>query len=214
MPNKRPSDPDPESASEQPAAATPSVRRISNPRPKKGQPKPDPEPTAASDPAPEPETPSAPVQSPPEPAPEPQGDDSDDESPSFDSEWPAPETSGAQSQEGGKRKRRRRKNKGGQGGQGGSSQQASADTTPPSDPSGDVPADPSSQQRPQPPSRPQPPQRPKVDPTLLAKRAWKIYLSEVSEEGVALISDQDARELTRRCFRLAEIFLEEQSRRS
>ena len=212
MPNKRPSDPDPESASEQPAAATPSVRRISNPRPKKGQPKPDPEPTAASDPAPAP-SPAA-VQMPPQPAPEPQSDDSDDESPSFDSEWPAPETSGAQSQEGGKRKRRRRKNKGGQGGQGGSSQQASADTTPPSDPSGDVPADPSSQQRPQPPSRPQPPQRPKVDPTLLAKRAWKIYLSEVSEEGVALISDQDARELTRRCFRLAEIFLEEQSRRS
>ena len=43
--------------------------------------------------------------------------------------------------------------------------------------------------------------------------AWKIYLSEVSEEGVALIGDNDAKDLSRRCFRLAEIFLEEQNRR-
>jgi hypothetical protein len=61
---------------------------------------------------------------------------------------------------------------------------------------------------------PQPPQqRPRLDPEQLAKFAWKIYLAEVSEEGVALIGDNDARELSRRCFRLAEIFLEEQSRR-
>jgi hypothetical protein len=60
----------------------------------------------------------------------------------------------------------------------------------------------------------QPPQqRFKIDSEELAKRAWKIYLAEVSEEGVALIGDSDARELSRRCFRLAEIFLEEQSRR-
>ncbi len=48
---------------------------------------------------------------------------------------------------------------------------------------------------------------------MLTKLAWKIYLSEVSEEGVALIGDSDAKELSRRCFRLAEIFMEEQSRR-
>jgi hypothetical protein len=64
--------------------------------------------------------------------------------------------------------------------------------------------------------QPRPPQatRSKVDPELLARHAWKIFLAEVSEEGIALISDHDARELTRRCFRLAEIFLEEQTRRA
>lgn len=54
--------------------------------------------------------------------------------------------------------------------------------------------------------------RPKLDPELVAKKAWKIYLAEVSEEGLALISDQDARELSRRSFRLAEVFLEEAAR--
>lgn len=57
------------------------------------------------------------------------------------------------------------------------------------------------------------PQRAKTDPELLTKMAWKIYLAEVSEEGVALIGDADAKDLSRRCFRLAEIFIEEQSRR-
>jgi len=42
--------------------------------------------------------------------------------------------------------------------------------------------------------------------------AWKIYLAEVSEEGIALINDSDAREIARRCFRLAAIFLDEQAR--
>jgi len=28
--------------------------------------------------------------------------------------------------------------------------------------------------------------RPKLDPALLTERAWKIYLAEVSEEGVSL----------------------------
>lgn len=54
--------------------------------------------------------------------------------------------------------------------------------------------------------------RPKLDPELVAKKAWKIYLAEVSEEGLALISDQDARDLSRRSFRLAEFFLEEAAR--
>ncbi len=64
-------------------------------------------------------------------------------------------------------------------------------------------------------NRPQP-QKPrrKLDPEKVAKNAWKIFLAEVSEEGVALIADHDARELARRCFRLSEIFLEEEERRS
>jgi hypothetical protein len=53
----------------------------------------------------------------------------------------------------------------------------------------------------------------KLDSESVSKLAWKIYLAEVSEEGVALIADSDAKELTRRCFRLAEIFVEEQTRR-
>ena len=65
-----------------------------------------------------------------------------------------------------------------------------------------------------PPQNPQQqPQRTKIDPELLTKMAWKIYLAEVSEEGVALIGDNDAKDLSRRCFRLAEIFIEEQLRR-
>ena len=55
--------------------------------------------------------------------------------------------------------------------------------------------------------------RRKHDPEQIAKKAWKIFLSEVSEEGVALINDNDARELARRCFRLSEIFLDEVDRR-
>lgn len=55
--------------------------------------------------------------------------------------------------------------------------------------------------------------RRKLDPDKVAKNAWKIFLAEVSEEGVALIGDNDARELARRCFRLSEIFLEEEDRR-
>lgn len=64
--------------------------------------------------------------------------------------------------------------------------------------------------------QPRAPQKPRKrpDPDKVAKNAWKIYLAEVSEEGVALIGDNDARELARRCFRLAEIFLEEEDRRS
>jgi hypothetical protein len=63
-------------------------------------------------------------------------------------------------------------------------------------------------------NRPQPhkPRR-KPDPSKVAKNAWKIFLAEVSEEGVALIGDNDARELARRCFRLSEIFIEEEDKR-
>lgn len=62
--------------------------------------------------------------------------------------------------------------------------------------------------------RPSQKQRSRPDPDKIAKNAWKIFLAEVSEEGVALIGDNDARELARRCFRLAEIFLEEEGRRN
>ncbi len=62
--------------------------------------------------------------------------------------------------------------------------------------------------------RPPQKQRPRLDSDKVAKNAWKIFLAEVSEEGVALIADNDARELARRCFRLSEIFLEEESRRN
>lgn len=58
------------------------------------------------------------------------------------------------------------------------------------------------------------PSRSRVNPEELAKKAWKIFLAEVSEEGLALIHDNDARELSRRSFRLAEIFLEEAGRRA
>jgi hypothetical protein len=56
--------------------------------------------------------------------------------------------------------------------------------------------------------------RPKLDSDEVSKKAWRIFLSEVGEEGLALIDDHDAREISRRCFRLAEIFLEEAARRS
>ena len=46
----------------------------------------------------------------------------------------------------------------------------------------------------------------------LCKKAWDIYIAEVSEEGVELFPDNDARELVRRSFRLAEIFLMEELR--
>ena len=57
-------------------------------------------------------------------------------------------------------------------------------------------------------------QVPQIDAKELSKRAWKIFLSEVSEEGLALIGDKEGRELSKRSFRLAEIFLEEQGRRN
>lgn len=56
--------------------------------------------------------------------------------------------------------------------------------------------------------------RPKLDSDEVSKKAWRIFLSEVGEEGLALIDDHDAREISRRCFRLAEIFMEEASRRT
>ena len=141
-----------------------------------------------------------------------------------ESDWPEPEpaSSGeAAPQEGGKRnKRRRKRGKGGANAQGAS---GSPDPVSAENP-GEGPAAASGSQNPHGQSAPRPhssgqggaqqPSRPKHEPEELSKRAWKIYLSEVSEEGVALIGDNDARELAKRCFRLAEIFLDEHARRS
>jgi hypothetical protein len=179
------------------------------------------------------EAPAKPVPAPfpvfdgPEEASGPQSDlESDAASPPLEnSDWPEPEpaTSGEPSvQEGTKRnKRRRKRGKGGGGSQGPAADADSAAADPVQEVSPAAPTGPKPHQQPSP--RPpqsgqaggqQPPQsRPKHEPDAMAKLAWKIYLSEVSEEGVALIGDNDAKELARRCFRLAEIFLDEQGKR-
>lgn len=169
--------------------AEPRTRRISSPRSKKSVKSAKPEADAKNEvtqPAKFPEFPSS------------------AESPSAtNSDWPEPEpaSSGAGSgQENPKRKRRRKKGKGG-------AQSQALAANDPSDLTGDVATN--TQQQ----TKLNHPPRVKVDAEQLAKFAWKIYLAEVSEEGVALLGDNDARELSRRCFRLAEIFLEEQGRR-
>jgi len=127
--------------------------------------------------------------------------------------WAEPETiQGETGTQGGKRKRRRKK-KGGANGIAGA-QHGEAQGPRPQTPSAEnAPAQP--QQAPRP-AQPQPQQAPRVPLDLeeVSKKAWKIFLSEVSEEGLALIGDNDARDLTRRSFRLAEIFLEEKARRT
>jgi hypothetical protein len=179
------------------AKAEPRARRISNPRPKKSAKpaKPETESKAKSEPAAKfPEFPSTAAESPA----------------AARSDWPEPEpatSGGGSGPENPKRKRRRKKGKGG----GQSPANAAAENETP-DESSDAPSTAVTQQSQQQ-ARPNQPQRVKLDAEQLAKFAWKIYLAEVSEEGVALVGDNDARELSRRCFRLAEIFLEEQARR-
>lgn len=51
-----------------------------------------------------------------------------------------------------------------------------------------------------------------VDPEELAKRAWKIFQSDVAEEGIALVDNNTGRQLALRSFELARVFLEEKSR--
>ncbi|MDB9741615.1 hypothetical protein OAB00_02035 [Akkermansiaceae bacterium] len=53
-----------------------------------------------------------------------------------------------------------------------------------------------------------------LDNKLISERAWKIFLGEVNEDGVTLIDDKLARELSKRCFRLAEIFSEFEASRT
>lgn len=184
------------------------VRRISNPRPKK----------AAKAPQSSKDATDAPVTSPSVESPKstkfpefPENADSQNES-APRGDWPEPEapsSGGAATQsEGAKRKRRRKKGKGGNSQNAGAPSNEEIVPLVAVDAAGPVPSHVSTHAAPH-----SHPQRPKVDSELLAKRAWKIYLSEVSEEGVALVGDSDAKELSRRCFRLAEIFLEEQARR-
>lgn len=189
--------------------AAPRVRRISTPRPKKAAKKAVVAESVAEVVA---EIPSIPFPDSPSAAPE-----MPIEAPvQSGGDWPEPEAASVGGNlspaETTKRKRRRRKGKG----QSAGSQNAGA-------PNGDEvqavvepklnEAHQEQRPRPAPGPQPQPQQRPKIDPELLTKMAWKIYLAEVSEEGVALIGDADAKDLSRRCFRLAEIFIEEQARR-
>lgn len=184
--------------------STPRVRRISTPRPKKVA-------KAAAPEEPAVEIPSIPFPS----SSVPEREDDSEESSQAGGEWPEPESESAgggqaQSEGGPKRKRRRRKGKGQsagpQNGSGPASEEVYTIAVP-------EPAKSAEASQPRPAPQPQQPQRPKVDPESLTKMAWKIYLAEVSEEGVALIGDADAKDLSRRCFRLAEIFIEEQARR-
>ena len=197
----------PENSPDPTAGNAPRVRRISTPRPKKVAKKAGTVKSAAADSVQEVVSipfPSAPKREEAIEASAPAGDD-----------WPENEAesgggSSSQMTESAKRKRRRRKGKGQANGPqnagepSGEESQSAAAPEPKS-------AAPDQEPRPRPQAH-QPP-RPKIDLELLTKMAWKIYLAEVSEEGVALIGDNDAKDLSRRCFRLAEIFIEEQTRR-
>jgi hypothetical protein len=198
----------PENSAKPAAKNASKVRRISTPRPKK---------VAKSAAPEEPITPAAAeLPSIPFPAaPAPEGEEPLEVASQPGADWPEPEAasnggSAAQS-EPNKRKRRRRKGKG----QNSAPQQTDApaheETTAQNNGPEAKSPDATPEQRPRPQQQSQP-QRSKIDPEILTKMAWKIYLAEVSEEGVALIGDNDAKDLSRRCFRLAEIFIEEQSR--
>ena len=120
-----------------------------------------------------------------------------------------------------KKRRRRKKKHGQQGQQGGPQGQGSPSHSHSQHPHAVVPhgeAPPSAPQAAEHAHAPAPAMhaapRPKLDPEQVAKKAWKIFQAEVGEEGLALIDDHDAREISRRCFRLAEIFLEEAARRN
>ncbi len=193
----------------------PSARRNSSPRSTKKvakkAAKTKAEPTLAAEP------PAATVEEKSEPPSLPIEHEDHSEAPSITSDWPEPEaasTGGNHSTpESTKRKRRRRKGKGQSTAPSNATPLATEDiqSIPFPEPKS-VEGAPDQRSRP----NPNPPQAPrlKVDLELMHQMAWKIYLAEIGEEGVALIGDGDARDLSRRCFRLAEIFIEEQSRRS
>jgi hypothetical protein len=212
-----------ESAPAEPSAPVKSARRVSNPRPKKVAKK------VAAESAPEPQSvePAA-VAAPATPAPAPVREEApaSHESPAPTREerpireereeggnrapWPEPETiQGEAGTAGGKRKRRRKK----KGGASAGPHHGEVQSPRPQVAVTEAPSAPPQAPRP---AQPQPQQAPRVSLDLeeVSKMAWKIFLSEVSEEGLALIGDNDARDLTRRSFRLAEIFLEEKTRRS
>lgn len=195
----------------------PRVRRISTPRPKKVAKK-----AALTEEAAPVVTEVAKVVTPAPSTPASEREEPAEAATQTDGEWPEPDAAstggGGPPSESSKRKRRRRKGKGPNSAQQNSAAPV-AEEAAPQMVGESKPTEVSQDQRP-PRLNPQPqqsqqqsPQRPKVDPELLTKMAWKIYLAEVSEEGVALIGDSDAKDLSRRCFRLAEIFVEEQMRR-
>lgn len=193
------------SETEKPQKSVPRVQRISNPRPKKAAKK------VVAD--------SATAESFAESATIPQHPR--DAADSGDSDWADSEHESVAEAEGGsaaenpKRKRRRRKGKGQSAPNPALPVHEEVHSLVQTDSNSARPiSEPFPQLAPAPQHSVQPQlQRPKIDPALLTKMAWKIYLAEVSEEGVALIGDNDAKDLSRRCFRLAEIFIEEQSRR-
>lgn len=210
-----------DSLPEQPTPA-PRVRRISNPRVRrKSDPAPETEPASENPDGVGVESPQVETGKPAVTEPETEsaavipGEDGpsipviDETGAEDSSEWPDPETVSAEGGAAAKKRKRRRKKKSG-------GEPQAADQTVAGEQAGNSstaaqPAAIAPVTTPYPP-RPQQ-QRPQLDPEVVAKCAWKIYLSEVSEEGVALVNDHDARELSRRCFRLAEIFHEEQARR-
>lgn len=53
-----------------------------------------------------------------------------------------------------------------------------------------------------------------VDTEELSKKAWRIFLGEITEDGLALMDDNSTKEVARRAFRVAEIFLQEEARRA
>jgi len=54
--------------------------------------------------------------------------------------------------------------------------------------------------------------RVQVDGKDMAKKAWKIFESEVTEEGLALLDDNGLRDYARSSFNAARLFLEEKGR--
>jgi hypothetical protein len=184
------------SATSSEAGKSPRGRRTSTPRPKK---------VAKSAP-----TPPVAVESASQVAKFPEFPEAS-EAPSSRSDWPEPEAASSgdsSSPEKTKRKRRRKKGKG----------HAVQNAAPQVEEESNAQAADEASESPSPQAKAQPVrlhQAPhsKHDAEMLAKCAWKIYLAEISEEGVALVGDHDAKELSRRCFRLAEIFMEEQARR-
>jgi hypothetical protein len=197
--------PTPEKSPDSTSENAPRARRVAKPRPKKVAAVNAPQEPAASE-----------YSSIPFPSLQ-KKDQPSEESSQTSNDWPEPETESAgppiSQSEAAKRKRRRRKGKGKSGDSPnvtvGPIQEESHPLVPQESKAPEPPQE--LRQKPQPSPGPQP--RVKMDPELLTKMAWKIYLAEVSEEGVALIGDQDAKDLSRRCFRLAEIFIEEQTRR-
>jgi len=62
------------------------------------------------------------------------------------------------------------------------------------------------------PEKREPKPRVQVNGKDMAKKAWKIFESEVTEEGLALLDDNGLRDYARSSFNAARLFLEEEGR--